>query len=115
MSKQQKKSEGITLVLSLVLGLFGIFGVGYFYTKRVKKGIMFLSISVLLAMSVLFLFVQIDAIFSFDDPNDELRDHIWSTIALFILLLMSYFGIWIYQIIDSLRSCRYYNENIETV
>ena len=80
------KSEGTTLVLTIVLGLFGFGGVGHLYLGQLGKGIGILIVGIILL---------IVAIFSYG-------------IGLIILIP---FAIWV--IFDARKQCKYYNDYLE--
>lgn len=86
----REKSLSTTLVLSLVLGMFGISGVGHMYAGRVGKGIGILVISLI-----------IYAIFISVAAN--------SGIYVAILPFLMYIGIFIWQILDARKCCYKYN------
>ena len=84
------KSEGTTLVLAIVLGIFGISGVGHIYLGRVGKGIAILIVNLILgAIGGATLFIGVGVIF-----------------------LIIYLVIFIWQILDSRSLCQYYNSHI---
>lgn len=84
------KSEGTTLVLAIVLGIFGISGVGHIYLGRVGKGIAILIVNLILgAIGGATLFIGVGVIF-----------------------LIIYLVIFIWQILDSRSLCHYYNSHI---
>jgi len=81
------KSEGTTLVLSIVLGLLMINGVGHLYVSKIGKGVAILIGSIILAIAgfaTLFFGVG-------------------------VILLIIYFIIFIWQIVDSRKLCQEYN------
>jgi TM2 domain-containing membrane protein YozV len=80
------KSEGTTLVLTIVLGLFGFGGVGHLYLGQLGKGIGILIVGIILLVI---------AIFSYG-------------IGLIILIP---FAIWV--IFDARKQCKYYNDYLE--
>jgi len=81
------KSEGTTLVLAIILGILGINGVGHLYVSKVGKGVGILIGSlILLAVGLVTLFFGVG-----------------------IILLIIYFIIFIWQIIDSRKLCQEYN------
>jgi len=84
------KSEGTTLVLSIVLGLLGINGVGHIYVGRIGKGVAILIGSIILYS------IGIATVF----------------FGVGIILLIIYFVVFIWQIIDSRNLCQEYNEYI---
>ena len=81
------KSEGTTLVLAIVLGLFMINGVGHLYVSKVGKGVAILIGSIILAIAG------------------------FATIffGVGVILLIIYFIIFIWQIVDSRKLCQEYN------
>lgn len=85
------KSESTALVLSIILGLFGIQGIGHIYVGKVGKGVGILIGSfILFAAGIATVFVGIG-----------------------IVLLIIYFVVYIWQIIDSRNLCRKYNDELE--
>jgi TM2 domain-containing membrane protein YozV len=89
--QRKMKSESTTLVLAIILGLFGIQGIGHIYAGKVGKGVWILIGSlVLFVIGVATLFVGVGVIF-----------------------LIIYFVIYIWQIIDSRKLCREYNDELE--
>ena len=86
------KSEGTTLVLSLVLGLIGIQGVGHLYIGKIRKGTAILIGCLILAGAGV----------------------ATVTIVIGYALLIIYFAIFIWQILDSRKLCMYYNGFFKT-
>lgn len=89
------KSESITLLLSILLGLFGLQGVGHLYVGKIGKGIGILIGSIILAVvAIILIATGIGAIVG-------------------IPLLIVYLIMFIWQIIDSRNLCREYNRYLE--
>jgi len=89
------KSESITLLLSILLGLFGIQGVGHMYVGKVGKGVVILIGSlVLIVIAVLLTMTGIGAIIG-------------------IPLIIAYIVMFIWQIIDARKLCFQYNDHLE--
>ena len=85
------KSEGVTLVLSIVLGLLGLQGIGHIYVGRVGKGIGILIVSLILfAVGLASISVGIGVIF-----------------------LIIYIIMFFWQIFNSRTLCREYNDYLE--
>lgn len=80
------KSEGTTLILTIVLGIFGFGGIGHIYLGNITRGI------VILIVGIILLFV---AIFSMG-------------IGLIILIP---FAIWV--VFDARNQCKFYNDYLE--
>lgn len=86
------KSEGNTIILAIVLGIFGLNGIGHLYIGKIGKGIGFLIGSIILfAIGIATLFFVVGA-----------------------FLLIIYFVIFIWQIIDARNLCREYNHSVQT-
>jgi len=89
------KSESTTLILSIILGLLGIQGVGHLYIGKIGKGIAYLIGSlVVLIIGISLVATGVGAIVG--GP-----------------LLIVYFIMFIFQILDSRKLCRYYNDYLE--
>ncbi len=86
--RSQMKSESVTLVLSILLGLFGLSGIGHMYMGKVGKGVGILILGIIL--------VIIGAV----------------TLAFFVgyVFFIIYLAVFIWQIIDSRKLCQEYNE-----
>ena len=93
------KSEGITLVMSIVLGLIGINGTGHLYLGKIKRGIIIL-VGSLMCFVVMFGVLAIAI-------------ELWSPEMLLLILAVScigYIALFIYQIVDARRLCKIYNK-----
>ncbi len=89
------KSESTTLLLSILLGLFGIQGVGHLYVGKIGKGVGILIGSIILIIVAIALTATgIGAIIG-------------------IPLIIMYIVMFIWQIIDSRNICREYNRYLE--
>ena len=93
------KSEDITLILSVVLGLVALQGIGYIYLQKTGKGFgILLSSLVIASLSVSYVLGSIkDLVPLFIQP-------------FFIpLVIIVYFGLYAFQILDSRKVCAKYN------
>lgn len=89
------KSESITLLLSILLGLFGIQGVGHMYVGKIGKGVVILIGSIVLFVIAIALTITgIGAIIG-------------------IPLIIMYIVMFIWQILDARKLCQQYNEHLE--
>ncbi|MEO9278193.1 MAG: hypothetical protein ABI340_10500 [Nitrososphaera sp.] len=98
-SAPQPKSEDITLVLSVILGLISLQGIGHIYIHKITKGIGFLVASLSMSSLVITYFLGIirDAIPLFLHPY-------------FIpLLIGGLISLYTFQILDSRKLCVVYN------
>lgn len=105
------KSEGITLVLSIVLGLFGLMGIGHIYIGRVKRGIAIL-IGGFLIWAIVFIPVGFFSVL--DDPQTLTEEEIMTQlfgpmIGAMIIGGIGGFALFIWQIINARSLCRDYN------
>jgi len=80
------KSEGTTLILTIVLGIFGFGGIGHIYLGNITRGIVILIVGIVLLLV---------AIFSMG-------------IGLIILIP---FAIWV--VFDARSKCKFYNDYLE--
>ena len=95
------KNEDLTLSLSVVLGLVGLSGISHIYLNKIAKGAGIIIISfMLIGSSVYFLSTNI--------LKNELSIPIVRN-ALAIILIVSYLGLYIYQILDARKLCLTYN------
>lgn len=89
------KSESVTLLLSILLGLFGIQGVGHMYVGKIGKGVVILIGSIVLfVIAVALTITGIGAIIG-------------------IPLIIMYIVMFIWQILDARKLCMQYNEHLE--
>ena len=82
----QWKSEGTTLILTIILGIFGFGGIGHIYLGNITRGIVILIVGIIL-LGV--------AIVTFG-------------IGLIILIP---FAIWV--VFDARKQCKHYNDHLE--
>ena len=80
------KSEGTTLILTIVLGIFGFGGIGHIYLGNITRGIVILIVGLILLVIAVVTF----------------------GIGLIVLIP---FAIWI--VFDARKQCRYYNDHLE--
>ncbi len=132
-SVKHYKSEGTTLVLSIVVGLLGIMGVGHIYLGRVRRGAIILIIGMIgwgglfVPFVMLGMFSELEE--SFVDPTammgmfSELEESSVDPTAM--MGMMAGFGVivivwgigmfvlFIWQILNSRKLCKQYNEYFE--
>ena len=85
------KSESTTLILSIVIGLFGISGIGQIYVGKIARGVVILIAGLVLTI------VGLATIF----------------IGIGVVFLIAYIPLFIWQIIDARYICRHYNDYYE--
>ena len=80
------KSMGVTIVLTVVLGILGFGGIGHIYLGKIIKGIVVLIVGIILLVVTIF------------------------TMGIGLIGLIP-FAIWV--VYDSYKLCKYYNNNLE--
>ena len=100
--KLRPKSEDITLVLSVVLGLISLQGIGHIYVNKTGKGFgILLSSLIISSISVSYVLGSIKNLIPF-----FLQPY-------FIpIMIVAYFGLYVFQILDSRKICVKYNAHI---
>ena len=111
-SMSKVKSEGITLVLSIVVGLMGIMGVGHIYLGRVRRGVLILIIGIASWSAFFIPFVILGVLGELgEEPSDTNI-----LIAMIVGLIGVGIGVlvlFIWQVINSRKLCREYNAHLE--
>jgi TM2 domain-containing membrane protein YozV/predicted RNA-binding Zn-ribbon protein involved in translation (DUF1610 family) len=80
------KSEGTTLILTIILGIFGFGGIGHIYLGNITRGIVILIVGlILLVIAVV-------------------------TFGIGLIALIP-FAIWV--VFDARKQCKYYNDHLE--
>ncbi len=91
----KSKDRGTTLVLAILLGLFGFYGMGHIYLGRAARGVAFLltdwAVSI---VGVVFMFTAI----------------LWPVGVMFFLVSV---GLFFWQILDADSLVRHYNKVLE--
>ena len=103
------KSESTTLVLSIVIGLMGIMGVGHIYLGRIRRGVIILIIGL---SSWIAIFIPI-GILGLLGNLEESSDDPTAIIAIFggfAVVGIGVFVLFIWQILNSRKLCKEYNE-----
>ncbi len=104
------KSQRKTLVLSLVVGLLGLMGVGHIYLGRLRRGVIILIIAPLSWTMILISFT----ILGLAEPEEDIMI---ATIGVLggieIVLGIGLFVLFIWQILNSRKLCKEYNEYLE--
>ncbi|WP_428323713.1 hypothetical protein [Nitrosopumilus sp.] len=103
------KSQGTTLVLSILLGLIGILGIGHIYVGKKKRGVLILVGGLFLVWIILMLTVGAAMIYG----STPLAGYIATANSFVPLYLIPFLALYIWQIIDSKKQCKAYNEALE--
>ncbi len=95
----QVKSEGVAIVLAVLVSLIGFYGVGHMYVGRIRRGLVILFLDWVISISGIVLMVMYTTFGT------------WAFV-LGIILLIGSFALWIWQIFDARNVCRQHNESI---
>jgi len=97
--KGQEKSEGVAIVLAVLVGLLGFYGVGHMYVGRIRRGLVILFLDWFISISGIVLIMM----------NEILGT---GGLVLGIILLIGSFALWIWQIFDVRKVCREHNQSL---
>lgn len=122
------KSESAILVLSIVVGLFGIMGVGHLYVGKIRRGIivMVIGFSLWTVVFIPFLFLGIDneieqsitedlEFLQYSDrvPQKDTTAVLIGFVIAAVSVSIGYLVLYVWQILDSRRLCKRYNQHLE--
>lgn len=96
--QRHPKDETLTLLLSFVLGMFGIQGVGHMYVGKVGTGVAYLIVSIIIMAIAVVNLTNIQSAFG---------------IIIGIPCIIMYIVMFIWQVLDSRKLCREYNDYYE--
>jgi TM2 domain-containing membrane protein YozV len=111
-SLSKSKNEGIVLVLSIIVGLMGIMGVGHIYLGRARRGVIILILGI---MSWVAFFIPFAILGVLGELEEEPSDPaiIIGMIGGLAAVGIGVFILFIWQVFDSRKLCREYNEYLE--
>jgi len=111
-SLSKSKSEGMTLVLSIIVGLMGIMGVGHIYLGRVRRGVFILIIGIVSWSAFFIPFAILGVLGELEEePSDPAI--IIGMIGGLLVVGLGVLIFFIWQILNSRKLCREYNEHLE--
>jgi len=98
----RRKEKGVATVLAAVFGLLGILGIGHFYVERIRRGIGFLFLGIVLAMILAMLIAM-----GLGSPGG------FYLLAIGIgLLAVVDLAVWVWQVYDAYRLAAEYNYHL---
>jgi len=103
------KSEGLTLGLSIGIGIMGIMGVGHMYVGRVKRGIAILILGFVAEFAIFFSIGFLGIPLGYASTWDSAGP----MVAVMGLAAIGGLAFYIWQILNSRKLCREYNEYFE--
>ena len=110
----ETKNTGLTAVLALIAGIFGLWGVGHIYVGKIGKGLALLILGIILEWIVGF-FVLFGATFGgmFGYHHYGLAGLVGGLLGGVIIWLLITLVIFIWQIYDAYKLAKYYNEYVQ--
>lgn len=106
------KSLSTTTVLAVILGVFGIEGVGHFYVGKIAKGIGFL-LGAWILFAIGYGIITSAQAGAFGYSHSSLVGYHTSIILVAIGCFIGVIVMFFWQISDSRKLCRYYNDYLE--
>jgi hypothetical protein len=106
----ETKNTGLAAVLALILGIFGLWGVGHIYVGKIGRGLALLILGIILEWVFGFL-IFFGAIFGgyYYGARGLVAVSLTGVVIWIILTL----AIFIWQIYDAYRLAKYYNEYVQ--
>jgi len=114
-SVSRYKSEGTTLVLSIVVGFFGFMGVGHIYLGRVRRGIIILIVGLIgwiVAIVIPFAMLRMLGVLEEEESIDPTAV-VGVLGGFFVVVEIGVLALIIWQILNSRKLCKQYNEYFE--
>lgn len=111
----ETKNSGLAAVLALVLGFFGIWGVGHIYVGKIGKGIALLILGIILQWVIGF-FVFFGAMFfgfSYGFMHRGIAGFLGGFLVPIIIWGLITLAIFIWQVYDAYKLAKYYNEHVQ--
>ncbi|HMK32050.1 MAG TPA: hypothetical protein VK431_00325 [Nitrosopumilaceae archaeon] len=102
--KMKPKNENISLVLSVVLGLFGLSGISHIYLDKMQKGAGILIVS--------FILIGVTGYFMYVTASQNMLNLLSILHSFWIIPLVGYYGFFAWQIFDARRLCLKYNKYV---
>jgi len=104
------KSKGKTTLLSVLLGLLGIMGLGHIYLRRFRRGILILIIVPLCWVMIMILFI----ILGLTEPEENvMMSGVGVLGQISVAIMLGSIVLFFWQIRDSRKLCKEYNEYLE--
>ncbi len=104
------KSVSITTILSVIIGLFGIQGVGHFYLGKIGRGIGILIAPLVLLIIGMAGLMSLTAVSVYSNaPEGVIIGYVIFGIGSIVFYIFMFF----WQIFDARKLCRYYNDYLE--
>jgi len=110
----ETKNTGLKAILALILGIFGLWGVGHIYVGRITRGIVLLLVGIILEWvigALVFFGVLFGGLYGYlyGGPVGQLSGLIGGAVIWAIVI----FAIFIWQIYDAHKLAKQYNEHVQ--
>ena len=114
---KNKKSEGLATLLAIVPGIFGLLGIGHFYSGRVRRGLVLLIGGLVLSGigSACFIVGSLSSLVVTPAGHlllEETPTSLFVYWGIGFIISLCGLGLWIWQIIDARLVCRQHNRQI---
>ena len=104
------KSQRKTLVLSVVVGLLGLMGVGHIYLGRLRRGVIILIIAPLCWVMIMISYILL----GLAEPEEDIMIATIGVLGgITLVIVIGLFVLFIWQILNSRKLCKEYNEYLE--
>lgn len=112
----EQKNPGLAAVLAIVLGIFGIWGIGHIYVGKLTRGIVLLVVGILVVVIGFFgIFVG----FAFGIPLGAVTGGpagalfaIGTLLVAFVVLVVAWIAGWIWQTYDAYKLAKQFNQHV---
>lgn len=94
------KREDMTLVLSVVLGLISLPGIGHIYIGKIARGVGILALSLLISTI---------SVFDVTGIIPKSASQSFTSSYLLPIMIVGFLGLYIFQVLDSRKLCASYN------
>ena len=114
---KNRKSEGLATLLAIVPGIFGLLGIGHFYSSRVRRGLVLLIGGLVLSGigSACFIVGSLSSLVVTPAGHlllEETPTSLFVYWGIGFIISLCGLGLWIWQIIDARLVCRQHNRQI---
>ncbi|MEM2960084.1 MAG: zinc-ribbon domain-containing protein [Candidatus Bathyarchaeia archaeon] len=113
----ETKNTGLAAVLALILGIFGLWGVGHIYVGKIGRGLALLILGIILEWGLGF-FVFFGMVFGgifrgYQYGVPELTRVLFVGVITLAIWALITLAIFIWQIYDAYKLAKYYNEYVQ--
>jgi hypothetical protein len=111
----ETKNSGLAAILALILGFFGLWGVGHIYVGKITKGIVLIILGVFIG-GVIGRFVGFGFLGSIFVGISDPYYFRYTPVAAIVGIIMWFaitIGCWLWQVYDAYKLAKYYNQYVQ--